>query len=409
MLDAARGLYEAVRPQELAARDGGASAHEAAQLGLGQLAELLVGAGIPSYDEFIWAALPAEVAGRSASTGGYPARPDPTGPLAELLASAGRLHQGLATWVGELDALAELADALVAGGTRLGESVAASEASASAFNDVVAAHDGFSPVLGWITLWAEMVAEVGTMLQGLAGRLAELRTSVAQTRFGIALAALQSETVGQGAPPAGGRRRHAQPGRRRRTGGAGRAVPGRPAPGDRAGAGGAGRDRWARRLGLTHGPPLALGLNECQSVARVVVGTRHLSLPAPAAPATTPGRRTSNETEGPQPEGPTRRKGTIVAVTIKPLEDRVLVQPLEAETTTASGLVIPDTAKEKPQEGKVVATGPGRVDDNGKRIPLDVAEGDVVIFSKYGGTEVKYDGQEYLLLNARDILAVVSK
>lgn len=98
-----------------------------------------------------------------------------------------------------------------------------------------------------------------------------------------------------------------------------------------------------------------------------------------------------------------------MAVTIKPLEDRVLVQPLEAEQTTASGLVIPDTAKEKPQEGKVLAVGPGRVDDQGKRIPVDVAEGDVVIFSKYGGTEVKYGGEEYLLLNARDILAVVSK
>ncbi|MDR1214381.1 MAG: co-chaperone GroES [Propionibacteriaceae bacterium] len=98
-----------------------------------------------------------------------------------------------------------------------------------------------------------------------------------------------------------------------------------------------------------------------------------------------------------------------MAATIKPLEDRVLVQPLEAEQTTASGLVIPDTAKEKPQEGKVVATGPGRTDDSGKRIPLDVAVGDIVIFSKYGGTEVKYDGNEYLLLNARDILAVVVK
>jgi len=98
-----------------------------------------------------------------------------------------------------------------------------------------------------------------------------------------------------------------------------------------------------------------------------------------------------------------------VAATIKPLEDRVLVQPLEAEQTTASGLLIPDTAKEKPQEGKVIATGPGRTDDNGKRIPLDLAEGDIVIFSKYGGTEVKYDGNEYLLLNARDILAVVTK
>ncbi|MDO5066690.1 co-chaperone GroES [Arachnia propionica] len=98
-----------------------------------------------------------------------------------------------------------------------------------------------------------------------------------------------------------------------------------------------------------------------------------------------------------------------MATTIKPLEDRVLVQPLEAEQTTASGLVIPDTAKEKPQEGKVVALGPGRIDDKGNRVPLDVAEGDVVIFSKYGGTEVKYDGAEYLLLNARDILAVVSR
>ena len=98
-----------------------------------------------------------------------------------------------------------------------------------------------------------------------------------------------------------------------------------------------------------------------------------------------------------------------MAVTIKPLEDRVLVQPLEAEQTTASGLVIPDTAKEKPQEGKVIAAGPGRVDDKGTRVPMDVHEGDVVIFSKYGGTEVKYGGEEYLLLNARDILAVVVK
>ena len=98
-----------------------------------------------------------------------------------------------------------------------------------------------------------------------------------------------------------------------------------------------------------------------------------------------------------------------MAVTIKPLEDRVLVQPLDAEQTTKSGLVIPDTAKEKPQGGKVLSIGPGRIDDNGKRVPVDVAEGDTVIFSKYGGTEVKYDGQELLLLNARDILAVVSK
>ena len=98
-----------------------------------------------------------------------------------------------------------------------------------------------------------------------------------------------------------------------------------------------------------------------------------------------------------------------MSVSIKPLEDRIVIRQVEAEQTTASGLVIPDTAKEKPQEGEVVAVGPGRVADNGNRVPLDVAVGDKVIYSKYGGTEVKYDGQEYLLLNARDILAVVEK
>ena len=96
-----------------------------------------------------------------------------------------------------------------------------------------------------------------------------------------------------------------------------------------------------------------------------------------------------------------------MATTIKPLEDRVLVQPLEAEQTTASGLVIPDTAKEKPQEGEVIAVGPGRVDDNGNRVPVDVKVGDTVIYSRYGGTEVKYEGQEYQILSSRDVLAVV--
>ena len=98
-----------------------------------------------------------------------------------------------------------------------------------------------------------------------------------------------------------------------------------------------------------------------------------------------------------------------MSVSIKPLEDRIVVQPVEAEQTTASGLVIPDTAKEKPQEGKVVAVRPGRVDDKGNRVPVDVQEGDVVIYSKYGGTEVKYSGQEFLVLSARDVLAIVEK
>lgn len=101
---------------------------------------------------------------------------------------------------------------------------------------------------------------------------------------------------------------------------------------------------------------------------------------------------------------------TATKINIKPLEDRIVVQPEEAEETTASGLVIPDTAKERPQEAKVLAVGPGRwSEESGKRIPLDVQEGDVVLFSKYGGTEVKYGGEEYLVLSARDVLAVIEK
>jgi chaperonin GroES len=99
---------------------------------------------------------------------------------------------------------------------------------------------------------------------------------------------------------------------------------------------------------------------------------------------------------------------TATKVNIKPLEDRIVIQVLESEQTTASGIVIPDTAKEKPQEGKVLAVGPGRFED-GQRAPMDVKEGDTVIFSKYGGTEIKYGSEEYLILSARDVLAVVDK
>jgi len=95
-----------------------------------------------------------------------------------------------------------------------------------------------------------------------------------------------------------------------------------------------------------------------------------------------------------------------VSVSIKPLEDRILVKSVDAEQTTASGLVIPDTAKEKPQEGEVLAVGPGRFED-GQRLPLDIKVGDKVIYSKYGGTEVKYNNEEYLILSSRDVLAVL--
>ena len=98
-----------------------------------------------------------------------------------------------------------------------------------------------------------------------------------------------------------------------------------------------------------------------------------------------------------------------MSVSLQPLEDRIVVRPSEGEEMTASGLVIPDTAKEKPQEGEVLAIGPGRVDDNANRVPLDVAVGDKVIYSKYGGTEVKVGGDELLILSARDVLAIVNK
>ena len=98
-----------------------------------------------------------------------------------------------------------------------------------------------------------------------------------------------------------------------------------------------------------------------------------------------------------------------MAITIKPLEDRIVIRQVDSEEKTASGLYIPDAAKEKPQEGEVLAVGPGRVDDNGNRVPVDVKVGDHVIFSRYGGTEVKYDGEELQSLSARDVLAIVER
>ena len=92
---------------------------------------------------------------------------------------------------------------------------------------------------------------------------------------------------------------------------------------------------------------------------------------------------------------------------IRPLNDRVLVQRMEEETKTKGGIIIPDTAKEKPAEGKIIAAGNGRLGDDGKRIPLEVKKGDRVLFSKYGGTEVKVEGEEYLIMREDDILGIV--
>ncbi|HOI25042.1 MAG TPA: co-chaperone GroES [Caldisericia bacterium] len=92
---------------------------------------------------------------------------------------------------------------------------------------------------------------------------------------------------------------------------------------------------------------------------------------------------------------------------IRPLGDRVVVKLIEAEQTTKGGIILPDTAKEKPQKAKVLAVGTGRILDNGTRVPLDVREGDLIVFSKYGGTEIKIEGEDYLIVNERDILGVI--
>src|SRR4051812_4232217 len=95
-------------------------------------------------------------------------------------------------------------------------------------------------------------------------------------------------------------------------------------------------------------------------------------------------------------------------MSLQPLEDRIVVKPADAEETTASGLVIPDTAKEKPQQGEVLAVGPGkRSEQSGEIIPLDIKVGDIVVYSKYGGTEITADGKDVLILNGRDVLAIL--
>jgi chaperonin GroES len=98
-----------------------------------------------------------------------------------------------------------------------------------------------------------------------------------------------------------------------------------------------------------------------------------------------------------------------MSIKLKPLGDRLIVRAIDEEETTASGLVLPDTAKEKPQRGEVLAVGDGKLEDDGKRIPLDVAAGDTVLYSKYGGTEIKVDGEDLLVLRESDVLAKVTK
>jgi chaperonin GroES len=105
--------------------------------------------------------------------------------------------------------------------------------------------------------------------------------------------------------------------------------------------------------------------------------------------------------------GPWACEQEVAEVTVKPLADRVLVRPLEAEEKKKGGIIIPDTAKEKPQQGEVVAVGPGRLDDAGKRVAMEVKKGDKVLFGKYSGTEVTVDDEDYLIMRESDILAII--
>ncbi len=96
-----------------------------------------------------------------------------------------------------------------------------------------------------------------------------------------------------------------------------------------------------------------------------------------------------------------------MALNLKPLGDRLIVEPTESEEVTASGIILPETAKERPQQGKVLAAGPGRRDEDGKRIQMDVKAGDIVLFAKYSGTEIKMEGKKYLIFKESDVLAIV--
>ncbi len=193
LLDAARSLYAAVRPGELQARARGVSARDAAEHGLGHLAELLRGAGFETYDEFIWAALPAEMLARAEITSDFPTRRG-YGPFADVLASASRIHALTAEWVAHLGRLQATADALVAGIEKLTATIARSEATAREFE---AQGGGFSPIMLSINVWTSMIQEISDMNRGLVVRLNNLRASCLRGRFLIALASLHNDAVAQ--------------------------------------------------------------------------------------------------------------------------------------------------------------------------------------------------------------------
>lgn len=194
--DAAFSLYGAVRPLELELREQGWSAHEAAVRGAEKLGELLVEAGIPNYQEFIWAALPAEVQARMKRTSGIARRPLATGDLAEMLIVVRRIDAALQGWVDGLEDLQRVADALLVAAPQFSATVTENANIADRINATDT--DGFfSSAVVYLRVWAQMAPEVAAIVTDLLAELEELRRSCAQTRFRIALAVLHNQTIGQ--------------------------------------------------------------------------------------------------------------------------------------------------------------------------------------------------------------------
>jgi hypothetical protein len=196
LLGAATSLYEAVRPLELEAQAEGATPHDAAMMGLNRLAELLAGAGFPNYDEFTYAALPSEVTKLQERGLRVLERPDAVGPVATLLATSSRVDVELRTVFDRMDALHDVADALVSASRRMRETIASGEGAAAQFAEA-AAQGGFAPILLSIKVWRDMNGIIAEQMVDLVGRLARLRESCAATRFRIALAWLHNAAVAQ--------------------------------------------------------------------------------------------------------------------------------------------------------------------------------------------------------------------
>jgi aerotaxis receptor len=197
LLDTVRGMYAVARPKEHAAREEGASAHQAAVLGLSDLAEQIQDAGIGTYLDVMHLVLPAEIEARRAAGVGIPRRPDADGSVGRILASATDLSDALDGWSERQQELALVADDLVAAQAALDGSMDKALEAANRFKDALAAQEGFSPALMTIDLWAQMMGVIVEVGDDLAEDLATLRHSCRSTRFRVALAQLHDEAVGQ--------------------------------------------------------------------------------------------------------------------------------------------------------------------------------------------------------------------